>query len=196
MPTIITLLSMDPGDVPIPDAGEVSLFADSTDSNIPKYKDELDVVRVLSFGTASELATTQNPVEVDGGAAPAVGDVLVASATMPAPAAGWQPPTALPGVVRWRTGAALTGAFAPNVGQINRVALAGGNATCTLPAASANDDREVWFKVTDVPGGNTLTVSAFGGDTIDGNPSVILQYTAEWAKFRAHAASNTWHQVG
>lgn len=194
MRTIVTLLSMDPADVPTPATGEVSIFADSTDNNIPKYKDELAVVRVLSFGTASELGTTQNPVEVDGGPAPNVGDVLVASAGMPTPAALWQPPTAVPGVVKMRTGAPLTGAFATQVSRINRVALAGGNATTTLPSAVTNEEAEIWFKIVDAPGGNTLTISPAGGEDIDGNPSLVLQYTGEWAKLRA--LGTTWYQVG
>lgn len=58
----ITLRSVDPADIPTPDAGKATIFVDSTNLDLPSYKDSAGVVDTLGITGATGPAGPAGPV--------------------------------------------------------------------------------------------------------------------------------------
>lgn len=173
-------------------AGKLRVFANVANSVLYTI-DEFGTVRPSGVGTASELGTTGDPVVIDGGSAPNIGDILRATAGPVSPIATWQPmPPALPGFSAEQTGAVVVAA-----GEFAQIEISvGGNATAALPsAATAGIDALLGIKVTSVAGGNTVTVNPDGADTIDAAASFVMNTDFEWIILKSDGTSD-WRQVG
>ena len=182
-----TLVKSDPAGVANAPNGKIRVFANVNNSLLYTV-DEAGVVRPNGVGTATELGTTGDPVVIDSGAAPSIGDILVATAGPSNPIATWQS-----GPVK--IVAVQTGALAAiTTGQIILVDISSGNATGTLPDPTGAIDEEVWVKVTSVASGNTCIISTVGAETIDGAATYTLDTNYEWVKFRSD--NTNWIQVG
>jgi hypothetical protein len=184
--------------VPTPPADQIALFVDSAD-DVLKTKDSSDVVRPSGVGTATELATVADPVAVDGGGEPNIGDLLVATNDTP-PESEWSDPMVVV-LSPVRQTAIKSGIIPAVIGELIRVDLTGGDATISLPAiAPTNQDREIWVKIRGAASGNTCTVNPDGTDEIDGAANYILDTDDEWVKLRSDGADpggpSQWLQVG
>jgi len=184
----ITLKKQSAASVVLPATDQLSLFVDLAD-DILKTKDDAGVVRPSGVGTADELATTGAPVDVSASAPPVAGGVLTADSAV---AATWKAPGLLGGTPVLQT-AVQTGAIAAALGELIRVDVSGGVATVTLPTAVGGTNREIWVKLT-TAATNNCTINTFGGETIDGAASHVMNTDYEWVKLRSDGAN--WMQVG
>ncbi len=141
---------------------------------ILRTKDDSGTVRVFGVGTATELATTGDPVVIDSGAAPNPGDILVATAGPVSPIATWQNPGAANVNTPYLQTTLQTGAIVAAWGELIRVDVTGGDATISLPTAVGSTNRDLGVKLVGAASGNTITISPFPGQFIDGAPSFVM----------------------
>jgi hypothetical protein len=182
--------------VPNAPAGSVIAFVDSAD-DILKTKDETGIVRVQGPGLASSLATTGDPVDVDSGAAPSPGYVLVAVTGPVAPVATYQDPR----VARVSQNARITsptpqiGNFIAQAGRLHLVDITGGNSIVQMPVAAGKLDQVVGIKNYGLASGNTITINRAGADTLDDAVSYTLTFDREWVFLQSDGVSR-WVVVG
>jgi len=176
-----------------PPAGSLRLFADDADS-IVKTKDENGVVRPAISGTATDLATTGDPVVIDSAGAPSPGHVLAATVGPANPVATWQNPRAAGVSTPVVQTAIQTGVISASIDQLVRVNISGGSSTVNLPTAVGNTNREIWVKLVSAASGNTCTIDAAGVETIDGAATLVMNTDYEWANLRSDGAN--WMQIG
>lgn len=191
--------------VDTPPTGYVRVFADSSDSLV-KGKDDDGTVRPIGNEVATDLATTGDPVAVDGAGPPsAIGDILMATSTSP-PEAEWQSPRGnsdFPFVDMVNVAIIDDGdsPFAAAIGTCIPVNLSGAaaNVEIDLPAVQTNLNREVWVKIVSAVGSYKVTLNPAGADTIDGASSYDLDTDYERIKLRAMdlgGGTYMWAQVG
>jgi hypothetical protein len=185
---MITLKKQSAASVSLPATDQLRLFVDSAD-DILKTKDDGGVVRPSGVGTADELATTGAPVDVSASAPPVVGHILSADSPV---SATWKAPTSVPSVVQTavKTGPASYNAV---IDDLVRANVAGGIVAVSLPTAIGKVNREIWVKLVSAAT-FACTITPFGAQTIDGDPSVSLTTNYEWIKLRSDGAN--WMQVG
>lgn len=186
MASSVILRKYTAAEIPNAPADCLTFFVDSVDS-ILKAKDEDGVVFPFGVGTASELDTTGSPVVVSGAAPPVAGQMLTA---VNAGTASW-----LEHFVLTQT-AVQTGTYGAGIRELVRVSVTGGNRTVNLPTAIGNSNRSIMVKLvtTAIPTTNQCTITPFGGQTIDGAASYILDTDYEWVELRSDGAN--WMQVG
>jgi hypothetical protein len=167
--------------VPAPPAGKYRLFVDSSDSFILKVKNSANVSTPFGVGTAAELGTTGSPVVVDASAPPAgAGEVLV---SLTPTTAEWQTaaeaklntPVVQDPVVYDNGDSPVTALW----GVLYRIDLSLGSVTVNLPTAIGNTDRMIAVKIIGATFGNTVTVDAFGAQTIEGALTFVLNTPGE-----------------
>jgi len=186
----VTIKKQSSGSVALPTTDYLKLFVDSSDS-ILKTIDSAGIVRPSGVGTADELATTGSPVDVSASAPPTTGDVLTADSAV---AASWKNPTTL-NLSPVRQTAVQVGPTSYNavVGDLVRVNVSAGAVTVNLPTTIGNDDLQIWVKLVSAAT-NSCTVTPFGGQTIDGDASKVLNTDYEWIQLYSDGAN--WMQVG
>jgi len=193
-----------PASVDTPPAGYLRQFADA--DGVMKTKDEAGVVRPDGSEVANTLGTSAEPVAIDGGGPPAAGDILVATAGLPTPAAGWQSPignSALPFLRIFNTAKLTDGdsPWAAAAGQCILVDLSSATADMiiNLPDASASLNEEIVVKLVSAVGSYKVTLNPAGSDTINGAISYDLDTDYEWVRLRAFDLGGgvyMWGQVG
>ena len=172
--------------VPVPAPGLHKLFVDSADQ-ILKTKDEFNVVRPSGVGTATELATTGAPVNVDASAPPNPGDVLTATAPG---FAIWSPPAPTGySVVALQVG---PGSYNAAVNDAVPVDVTAGLFTVNLPAGHAAGDK-ILVKLVGLAL-NNVVVDADGGEFIDGVLTFSLTTNDESAEFLSDGTN--WYWIG
>lgn len=181
---MITLQAQTAGSVTIPAAGYQKLFLDIADG-ILKTKDSSDTVRAFGVGTATDLATTGDPIVIDAGAAPEVGWVLVATAGPVSPIATWQSPGASGVNAPYLQTAVQTGSFSATWGTLVRVDITGGDAVISLATAVGATNQQLGVKIIGAASGNSVTINPFGGQTIDGAADFVMNTDNETLVLRS-----------
>lgn len=185
---MISLNEQSAASVPTPGVGFQKVFLDSADG-VLKTRDSSGVVRAFGVGTATDLGTTGDPVVIDSGAAPNPGDVLVATAGPVSPVATWQSPGTAGINSPVSQTVVQTGAISASWGQLIRVDITGGSATISLPTSVGFTNREIGVKIIGLASSNTVTVSPFGGQTIDGAASFVMTTDNETLVLRSDGAN-------
>lgn len=187
----VTIKKQSAVSVPNPATDQLRLFIDSAD-DILKTKDSLGVVRPSGVGTADELATSGAPVDVSGSAPPVAGGVLTADSAV---AASWKAASALyfRGSPVLQTAVQSGASYNAAIQELVRVDVSANAVTVNLPTAVGNTDREVWVKLVSLAT-FACTVDGSGAQTIDGQPTAVLNTDYEWIILRSDGAN--WLQVG
>lgn len=184
--SIVTVTSQSAVSVPVPAPGDITLFADSADSDILKTKDSTNTVRPFGVGTADELATTGSPVDVSASPPPAADYGLEATS---ATTAVWRRRT-LPYV---QTAVQSGAPYLAALNDLVRVDCSAAVRTINLPTAVGHTN-EIMVKLVSLATFST-TVDAFGAETINGALTLVMSTDFEWAILKSDGAGN-WMQVG
>lgn len=181
-----------PTDVPTPEPGEVAFFVHLTTGQFSR-KDELGAVSPDGPGVATALQLDGATADVSAEPAPAaLGDVMVATNLTPLEL-GLRDPATLPGSFKLDP-ALKAGTFSVPLGGGVLVDCSAVDAVANLPNASGNRDRVVHVKLAAQAGAFDCTLTPFGAQTVDGDPTLALTIEDEWATLRSDGSN--WRVEG